>query len=183
MTEQKLKPIIGYDNYLVSEYGIIIRLPYTDSDGKFREGRIISQKKDKSGYHSCFLVKNNKNHSHLIHRIVANVFIEESDLQVNHKDGDKSNNHYQNLEFVTDKENKEHAVNNNLHQKGSRNGKAKLTEKQVIEIKEMLSSKTYTQSHIAKKFKVSAYTISDINNEKTWKHIILTESAIKQIGL
>lgn len=93
MTEQKLKPIVDYENYLVSEFGIIIRLPYTDSDGKFREGRIISHKKDKAGYYSCVLIKDNKSHSHLIHRLVAFSFLHESDLQVNHKDGDKSNNH------------------------------------------------------------------------------------------
>lgn len=53
---------------------------------------------------------------YLIHRLVAQAFIpnNQSKPQVNHKDGDKLNNHVKNLEWVTDQENREHALINGL---------------------------------------------------------------------
>lgn len=50
------------------------------------------------------------------HRLVAKAFIKNKDNKpcVNHKDGNKRNNHYSNLEWVTNKENMVHASKNNL---------------------------------------------------------------------
>lgn len=56
-----------------------------------------------------------------IHRLVAQSFIPNHDDYknvVNHKDGNKLNNHYTNLEWVTSKENNYHAWKNNLNQSG-----------------------------------------------------------------
>lgn len=48
-----------------------------------------------------------------LHRLVAAAFLEDysEDLQVNHKDNDKTNNHVSNLEMVTPLENMRHAYN------------------------------------------------------------------------
>lgn len=175
---EKLKIVIGFENYLASESGLLIKMPYVDSDGKTRSGKILSEKVDKAGYVSYSLIKDHKTSMKLAHRIVAENFIGFSELQVNHKDGNKRNNHHSNLEYVTDKQNKEHAVSNNIFQKGSTNGKSKLTEEQVVEIKILLQTNR-TQKEISEMFNVSAYTISDINNNKTWKHV----TAKKKIGL
>ena len=58
-----------------------------------------------------------------VHKVVALTFVSEKpgkEYQVNHKDGDKMNNHYFNLEWVTPKENTMHAINNNLSPYGDR---------------------------------------------------------------
>jgi hypothetical protein len=74
--------------------------------------------------------------SFLVHRLVAEAFLGQSDLQVNHKNGDKSDNRLDNLEFVTCIENARHAVDVLGRNLGDKNHKCKLTWEQVCEIRE-----------------------------------------------
>ena len=74
--------------------------------------RVIKIYKSKNGYYSVSLsIKKGKQKRFLIHRLVAKHFINnlQNKPQVNHIDGDKSNNHTDNLEWVTAKENVRHA--------------------------------------------------------------------------
>lgn len=105
-----------------------------------------------------------------VHRLVAEKYIPnpENKEQVNHIDGDKTNNRVENLEWVSNQENRNHAVKNKLHLQGEACKHAKLTEENVKYIR--------THSNIpnvifAEKFNVSIGTISDVKNYKTWKHI------------
>lgn len=80
---------------------------------------ILTQDIGKFGYHRVTLTvdEGNKTHRYLVHRLVAWNFnnVEGSEnLQVNHEDGDKSNNSIDNLTWVTAKENSEHAIRNKL---------------------------------------------------------------------
>lgn len=85
---------------------------------------------------------------------------------VNHKDGDKSNNHHDNLEWVTHQENVTHAVNNDLRYKTPPN--AKLSYEQVEAIRLIYSTTKLSFTKLAKQYKVSRLTISNIIN-KTWR--------------
>lgn len=59
---------------------------------------------NKSGYVQYCIVHQSKKYYMYAHRLVATYFLEENkNLQVNHKDGDKQNNHKNNLEWVTGK--------------------------------------------------------------------------------
>lgn len=61
------------------------------------------------GYKVCNIHKDdNKRQLIYIHRAVAYTFLGESDLEVNHKDGDKLNNNVENLEWVSHLENMRH---------------------------------------------------------------------------
>ena len=66
---------------------------------------------ERNGYVYCMLYKDNKAYSKQVHRLVALAFIQNPDNlpQVNHKDGNKENNSIDNLEWVTDIQNKKHA--------------------------------------------------------------------------
>ena len=55
--------------------------------------------------------------------------------------------------------------------KGIKNGRAKLTEEQVLQIIELLLSKKYSNIEIAKKFNVSPATISHIKSKDTWTYL------------
>lgn len=79
--------------------------------------KILSLNKDKnSHYVSITLSKNNKRFTKSIHRLVAQAFIPnpENKCCVNHIDGDPSNNNLNNLEWVTMKENSQHAYSKQL---------------------------------------------------------------------
>lgn len=70
------------------------------------------------GYYVVSLSKDGKTTNSVgIHRLVAEAFVKNSDetkIEVNHKDGNKLNNYYENLEWVTRKENNEHAIKSGL---------------------------------------------------------------------
>ncbi|MBW7632634.1 NUMOD1 domain-containing DNA-binding protein [Bacillus licheniformis] len=70
---------------------------------------------NKSGYVQYCIVHQSKKYYMYAHRLVATYFLEENkNLQVNHKDGDKQNNHKNNLEWVTGKENMRHCFDTGL---------------------------------------------------------------------
>lgn len=78
---------------------------------------ILKPKFNKSnGYYSYNLSVNEKNYTKYVHRLVAQTFIPNPNLlpQVNHIDGNKSNNCLNNLEWVTEKQNMQHAFKNGL---------------------------------------------------------------------
>jgi hypothetical protein len=119
------------------------------------------------------------------HVLVALTFIGKkpsSKHQVNHKDLDKSNNYYKNLEWCTCKENVYHAIKNGIewggikpfkgieHCKGENHYRAKLTEAKVRKIIQLRKNgKLYRE--LSLKFNVSIFVIAQICHRKIWKHV------------
>lgn len=102
------KPIPGYeDEYIISDYGEIIGLSKFDSRGHLRKARVKRFTKNKSGYLVVGLHKNGTEKKFLVHRIVAETFIDnpENLNEVNHKDECKTNNAVTNLEWCSHKYN------------------------------------------------------------------------------
>ena len=92
-------------------------------------------------------------------------------LHVNHKDGNKKNNHLSNLEWCTQSENQKHAFKNGLISRvGEKNSQCKQNEEQVLRIIEDLKSSIPIQK-ISEKYNISKSTISAIRNKKLWKHL------------
>ena len=119
--------------------------------------------------------RGNKSHI-LIHRAVAYAFLSNPNNlpEVNHKDGDKTNNHVDNLEWCTSHENQQHKYDAGLFDKakisGENNHSAKLTVKDINYIRDnyVKGSKEYGAHALSKKFSVSHPTILSIINKKTW---------------
>lgn len=67
---------------------------------------------DTDGYLRVCLTKDKKQHKVLLHRLIAEAFIPNPDNKeyINHIDGNKRNNSVSNLEWVTPKENVNHAI-------------------------------------------------------------------------
>lgn len=96
------KRVKGYENtYLINEYGLIYKLDFN----RFSRGSI-----KENGYMRITLSKDNVKKEYYTHRLVAFSFLTKIDGKdfVNHKDGNKENNHYSNLEWVTVQENNLH---------------------------------------------------------------------------
>lgn len=106
------KPVNGYEGiYEVSNLGRVKRLERQYTHAKIGE-RILKQELVRSGYLRVMLHKNGIGKRFLVHRLVADAFIENVNnyQYVNHIDANKRNNSISNLEWCTQKQNMQHAM-------------------------------------------------------------------------
>jgi hypothetical protein len=125
------------------------------------------------GYKQAVLCTDGKRHPSRVHRLVADAFIPNPDNlpEVNHKDGDKTNNHVNNLEWCTHATNMKHASSTGLvNNKGERHGMAKLDTSAVAFIRQYPRHHGY-QRVLAEKFGVSRSLIGCVVNGHGWKHV------------
>lgn len=162
----RVEKVFGFEDYYVTEYGDV----YSTKRNKIKK---LKSSPNNSGYLGVSLYKNDVCHPTAIHRIVATTFIsnKELDKSVNHKDGNKLNNHFSNLEFMSCQDNITHAIKNGLfNNRGSRNACSKLKENDVIEILGMLKNKE-SKTYIGRRYGVTACAIHHIAAGRNWKHL------------
>lgn len=165
---EKWKDVIGYEGYYeVSNVGNVRRINAKNNR------KLVNTKK---GYLAIDLWKNGEMIVYKIHRLVAITFIPNTfnKYYVNHKDGNKHNNCVENLEWVTNLENIQHANKTGLyknHAKGSKNGMAKLNEELALQIYDLSIHKTFPLKKICELYNMSKCVVLSIKNKKTWKHI------------
>jgi hypothetical protein len=158
------KTILDYPDYEVSDYGFVRRKGHIFSPGI------------RNGYHFVNLSRNSKRKKYYVHRLVSMAFIPNPRCYkyVNHKDGVKTHNHIDNLEWCTASFNNAHAYRTGLKPKpvthGQLNGMAKLTNERVIAMRNEYNAST-TYASLGRKYGVDYYTVSDVIKRKTWKHI------------
>lgn len=104
-----------------------------------------------------------------VHRLVAEMYVPNPNNypQVNHKDGNKTNNHASNLEWVTNSGNREHAVKNGLHIHGDKCPWAKLSSKKVEYIRQ---HPEISPKEFAKMYGVTPSAIRNARRGVTWKN-------------
>lgn len=165
-TECFWKPISFGSGYMVSKRGSVV-----NSAGQ----EIIPQKHHK-GYLKVRLSSNGKTKGFFVHRLVAKAFHDNPNNppQINHKDGDKQNNYYLNLEWCDASHNIRHAINSGLIKPklGLMNPRAsKLTENEVLEIRQHILTREFTRDMLCRKYGVSVHVVKDIRSNRSWKHL------------
>lgn len=121
MQIERFVEIKGAPGYKISDHGRIIG----------RRGREIRVSKNQKGYFIFVMpIKDlGKTFNTSVHRLVAEHFVGgDFSLQVNHKDGNKLNNHFSNLEFVSCRDNIRHAISIGL-----RKNNANLTDNRIFD--------------------------------------------------
>lgn len=132
----------------------------------FLNGKELNQHIRKDRCHVVWL--NNQNQ--YVHRLVAEKYIPNPDNKktVNHKDGNRSNNNVENLEWMTVRENLEHARLNKLWGKNIVD-KRKLSDDDIIDIKNKYIPRIYSMYKLADEYCVDYKTIWTIVNNVSYK--------------
>lgn len=107
-----------------------------------------------------------------IHRLVAKAFLPntENKPDVNHIDGNKFNNHVNNLEWVTKSENMVHARENNLIPVGSETYNSKYSDEQISEACRLMQE-GYRNCDVCKILDLPKNIVSQLRNGVIWNHI------------
>jgi hypothetical protein len=171
------KTIDDYPDYQASTFGNIRSIDKTVEriDGRSMriKGRILKPEISNAGYFLVSVVKERRSYKKTIHRLIAKTFIKntKNDKEVNHKDGNKLNNILVNLEWISPKENIQHAIKNGKFKiQGEFANFAKLKEKDVYEIVDKLRHGVKYKI-ISKKYNISKTQIWRIKYKKNWKHL------------
>lgn len=115
---EEWRDICGYEGfYQVSNKGRVRSLDRI-CNGVHIRGIAKNPSKNQDGYLFVNLQRNGKKRMLLVHRLVAQAFVDNKQHkpEINHIDGDKTNNNAENLEWVTSYENIDHALKNGLIQ-------------------------------------------------------------------
>ena len=113
--EETFVDIKGYGGrYKIGDKGTVIGVSRSKDNRYNNKQWILKQYEDKNGYMYVTLQKDKKRKTIKVHRLVAEHFIENENNYpcVNHIDSNRKNNDVSNLEWVTHKQNMEHAVKN-----------------------------------------------------------------------
>jgi len=158
--------------YAISSYGRIKSIHKTSGKESFLNGAVVNR-----GLRILNVkLKDNSTGYVYIHKFVAENFVDKKyDDQdcVIHVDFDKNNNKWNNLQWVTEAEWKDHVKNSPVYKKGreKRMKSYKLTETKVKMMKKMLSNKQNKRKIIARKFNVSESLVRRIEKGEYWGHV------------
>lgn len=170
--KENWKPIKKFEKlYLISDLGRVKSLSRTvlhNNNKTTTVERILKANDNGNGYKYVDLSYKGVRTRAYVHRLVAEHFIRNpyGKPEVNHLNGDKSDNRLKNLEWVTRAENEAHSSINDLN-KGH---KSNLTLLKMNMIIDLLKTGNYTLEEIRREFKVSLRLLKEIR--KTDKQLV-----------
>ncbi|MFQ1038322.1 NUMOD4 motif-containing HNH endonuclease [Citrobacter koseri] len=168
----RIKPIPGFDGrYAITSDGHVL--------SKFKGWKPLLPGTKPGGYLFVGLYRAGSRSGiyKMVHRLVAEAFIPNTGNkpEVNHIDGNKSNNDVSNLEWVTRSENAVHGVAHNLLKHGFEHPASKLTPEQVLAI----YSANGSYKDIGKAFGVCAQTVCNIKRKSIYRRFLGADNVQK----
>ena len=132
--------------------------------------RVIKLHKDKSGR---WIASLGRGKHYRVARLVAEVFHGPCPVghEVNHKNGDRTDDRESNLEYVTPAQNKKHAVDHDLVVHGEAHHFSKIGSEVVFAIRAAYATGNFSQLKVAKMFGVSQNTVHCVVRGKTWRRL------------
>jgi hypothetical protein len=159
--DERWLPVVGWEGlYEVSSYGNVRR---AGQDGS------VLKLADHKGYRRITLSKNSNAKRYSVHRLVLEAFVGPcpDEMECRHIDGNRSNNHLENLAWGTRSENQADRVRHGTHGKGQCNKNAKLTPEAVIAIR----ADPRLQREIADDYGISRGQVGHIKRRFNWPHL------------
>lgn len=154
------------DNYWATEDGRI----YSTKRNKYLQQRVGPR-----GYMMVNLSIDGKCKTFTVHRLIATAWIPNPDNkeQINHIDGDKTNNSVNNLEWCTSSQNVIHAFDTGLRipTKGLATKNGRFTDEDVAEVRRLYNEEHLSQYKIASIYNVTRSAIQQILNNSTYKGV------------
>lgn len=162
-------PVPEHDGYYASDDGRIL-------SAKRKNPIIMKPMVSKDGHQYVFMYENGNMKKVWVHRAVLSAARgkEEKELECRHLDDNPWNNNVANLEWGTRLENTSDKIRNGGLPIGERSGSHKLTETQVLEIREKFSGDK-SSTDLSEEYGISKNSILKIVNGETWKHLPLRE--------
>lgn len=155
------RPVVGYEDYLeVSDEGYIRRIPrwvnHRWGSQILLKPKILARYKNNTGYYFTKTEICRKTVHICIHKAVAEAFIPnvQNKPQIDHIDGDKSNNRVTNLRWVTNRENFDYSVEMGLREnsfkalENNRNNPLRIQKMKEANISKGTPNYCYTEDNI-----------------------------------
>lgn len=171
-TEESWRDIPGLEGrYQASTHG---RLRWVGpAIGSTCPGRIVTGTKNQDGYYSVRPYERPDRRVVRVHQLVALAFLGPcpDGLEVNHIDGDRTNNAPCNLVYITHAENVRHSwALGNCDRRGEANGRAKLTANDVRRIRKLHASGR-PRTELAEAYGITAGQVNRIAARQAWRHV------------
>lgn len=168
MNQEVWRPVVNHEFYEVSSIGRVRSLPRTVVTARGvrkYKGRVLSPSMHKTGY----LAVNIRNATHYVHRLVLAAFVGPCPVgcECCHNNGDRADNRLSNLRWDTFSANQRDRITHGTHNRGERCGMAKLTAKEVKQIR----ASSEQGKRLAEYFEVSQQLISAVRHNRCWQHI------------
>jgi hypothetical protein len=162
-------PVPGLEGIFITEDGHLV-------SQRRKTPRLLKWRLNRKGYPCIGVWSGTYAATYTQHRLLMLVFRHSpgcESLEVDHINGLKTDNRLENLRWATSKQNKENSVRLGLNATGTRHGRSKLTESDVMFIREAYipEHKTFGARALARRYEMDRTVINDVVHGRSWKNV------------